>query len=87
MNLVIEYQSTCILIMSDCATEEFTFIALDEDNPKIKKWSTWWKVLTNEDVENIIKELLEGDYYDVEYEIHLYRKSSLYSLLLMNREV
>ena len=82
--LNIEYQSTCILIMSSC--DEFVFIVLDENKPKIKKWNTWWEALTNKDVEEIFKEILDDENYDIEYEIEEYRNSRLYNDLKCNDE-
>ena len=82
--LNIEYQSTCILIMSSC--DEFVFIVLDENKPKINKWNTWWEALTNKDVEEIFKEILDDENYDIEYEIEEYRNSRLYNDLKCNDE-
>lgn len=76
---ILEYQSEseCILILSK-DDEEIKVISLDELNPKIVKINTYITGLDNEEIEEAIKQVLDNNLYDIDYEIELYRHSELY---------
>ena len=95
MNLCIEYSSDIITILSDSVSEYFYFILLENSRyyrnvekgyfPQLKI-DTFNDGLTNNDVENVIKELLKDSEHDIDYEIENYRESQLYNLLKCNDE-
>ena len=74
---ILEYQSECILILSK-DDEEIKVISLDELNPKIVKINTYITGFDNEEIELAIKQVLDNNLYDIDYEIELYRHSELY---------
>lgn len=74
---ILEYQSECILILSK-EDEEIKVISLDELNPKIVKINTYITGFDNEEIESAIKQVLDNNLYDIDYEIKLYRHSELY---------
>lgn len=86
-NMGIEYNSNYILIVSKNWSEEILVIGLDNENPKIKTFYTWFNPPYNEDIENAIKEVLDNVEYDIEYEIEEYRKSKFYQMLKENEEM
>lgn len=83
----IEYASKNLLFISDFESieEKWYFILLSEKESKIKEINTFTDGLTNNDVINIIKELLNNN-YDIDYEIELYKKSFCYDVLKCNDE-
>ena len=83
----IEYSSSAILIVSECASETIYVIGLDINKPKIKPFYTWFNPPYNIDIENAIKEVLDSVEYDIEHEIEEYRKSSFYQMLKENEEM
>lgn len=80
-NMSIEYNSDCILIVSREWNEEILVIGLDNTNPKIKTFYTWFNPPYNEDIENAIEEVLHNLGYDIESELELYRESKFYQML------
>lgn len=86
-NIGVEYSSDYILIVSNCNTEEFKVIGLDNDNPKIKSFDTWNDGLTNEEVEKAIREVLSVEKYDIDYELEKYRSSRLWADLDYNEKL
>ena len=74
----IDYNSNDVLIISNNSGEEFWVICLDGLNPKIVKINVWLVGLDNDTIEEAIKQVLDNDLYDIDYEIELYRQSELY---------
>lgn len=83
----IEYNSNCILIVSNCSNEEFWVICLDSYNPKIVKINTWLTGLSNSDIERAIETVLHNGGYDIDYELELYRDSDLFRSIKEYSEV
>ena len=83
----VEYNSEYILIVSDCASEDFIIISLMEEQPKMKRFHTWYNPIDNEEIENTIIELLGETDCDIEYEIENYRASRLYHDLEENEKI
>lgn len=86
-NMGIEYNSDYILIVSKNWSEDILVIGLDDINPKIKVFHTWFNPPYNEDIENAIEEVLHNSGYDIEYELELYRESKFYQMLKENEEM
>ena len=85
----IEYVSSCLLMINDWHHDKFYVINIDDYqegliNTKMIIINTYTDGLTNNDVEEAIKQVLHNGGYDIEYEIEEYRESRLYENLRGN---
>ena len=77
------YSSSCLIMLFEVSKDNFYVINLEDNNSRTKKIETLWQGLTNQDVIDSIKEVLNED-YDVDYEIELYKSSKLFQDLICN---
>ena len=77
------YSSSCLVMLFEVSNDNFYVINLEDNNSRTKKIETLWQGLTNQDVIDSIKEVLNED-YDVDYEIELYKSSKLFQDLICN---
>ena len=83
------YTSTCLLIVEDYAYDRVAIINISDyelglQTTKMLIIDTYTDGLTNNDVEEAIKQVLHNGGYDIEYEIEEYRTSQLYNDLRGN---
>lgn len=89
-NANIVYMSDSLIMIEDFGndrfyiTQVFNNYSLGLQNTKMKIINTMWDGLTNNDVEQAIKEVLHNEGYDIELEIEEYRNSDLYQQLRGN---
>jgi hypothetical protein len=89
-NANIVYMSDSLIMVEDYGndrfyiTQVFNNYSLGLQNTKMKIINTMWDGLTNDDVEQGIKEVLHNEGYDIELEIEEYRNSDLYRQLKEN---
>ena len=87
----IEYTSSCLLMINDWHYDKFYVINLDSTkfgalglvDTKMVVIDTFTCGLTNSDVEDAIRQVL-NDNYDIDYEIEEYKQSRLYEDLRGN---
>lgn len=88
MNLL--YNSKYLVMLEDYESDLFYIISINGNygfhSEKAITINTMWDGLTNKDVENAIKELLNSEDYDIEEQIELYRNSRLYQDLINNED-
>ena len=77
------YSSSCLVMLFEVRNDNFYVVNLEDKNSRTKKIETFWQGLTNQDVIDTIKEVLNED-YDVDYEIELYKSSKLFQDLICN---
>ena len=85
------YTSTCLLMIEDYGDNRFYVINVDDYQLGLQQTNmividTFTDGLTNNDVEDAIKQVLHNGGYDIEYEIEEYRTSQLYNDLKGNDE-
>lgn len=84
MNIEYESVTSRVVIIFDNDNENIYVVGLETS--KIEKQVTWLCGLTNNDVEDMIKKVLENSGFDVEEEIEQYRDSKMYQLLKKEEE-
>ena len=89
MNIL--YTSSCLVMLEDYCYERFYVINVNDydlglQDTKMLVIDTYTNGLTNNDVEDAIKQVLHNGGYDIEYEIEEYRKSRLYEDLRGNED-
>lgn len=82
----IEYESiTSRIVIIDDINEDNIYVVGLETN-KIEKINTFMYGLTNDDVKEMIKKVLQNSAFDIEEEIEQYRDSKMYKLLKEEEE-
>lgn len=84
MNIEYESITSRVVIIFDNDNENIYVVGLETN--KIEKQSTWLCGLTNDDVEYMIRKVLENGSFDIEEEIEQYRDSKMYQLLKEEEE-
>ena len=84
MNIEYESVTSRIVIIFDNDNENIYVVGLETN--KIAKQSTWLCGLTNDDIECMIRKVLQVSSFDIEEEIEQYRDSKMYQLLKEEEE-
>jgi hypothetical protein len=84
MNIEYESITSGVVVIYDNDNENIYVVGLLTN--KIERQATWISGLTNDDVECMIRKVLENSSFDVEEEIEQYQKSEMYQLLKEEEE-
>ena len=84
MNIEYESVTSRIVIIYDINEDNVYVVGLETN--KIEKVNAFMYGLTNDDVEYMIRKVLENGSFDIEEEIEQYRDSKMYQLLKEEEE-
>ena len=84
MNIEYESITSRIVVIYDINEDNVYVVGLETN--KIEKINTFMYGLTNDDVEEMIKKVLQNSAFDIEEEIEQYRDSKMYKLLKKEEE-